>query len=112
MLEISTIFNQLRRKITIVILASLVWLISLPATSVQADGYYSEKDHKADINKPYYSSKERRVTITESARPYYSTKDRKQERVIRTTPATGNDYIESGKRPGEVIPKDLETRNR
>ncbi|KZL48617.1 hypothetical protein A2T98_17060 [Nodularia spumigena CENA596] len=106
MLKTLKIFTQLRRKITIVLLASFVWLITFPTTSVQADGYYSEKNNKAVISKPYYT-KERQVEIKEvPATPYYSTKERKKTKVIIKTPATANDYIESGKRGQEVIPQD------
>ncbi|MBW4645549.1 MAG: hypothetical protein KME23_21615 [Goleter apudmare HA4340-LM2] len=112
MMEISKILNQFCRQITIVILTCLVWIISLPTTPVQADGYYSAKDHKVERNEPYYSLKERRVRVTETARPYYSTKDRKQERVIKTRPGITDDYIDTGRRAGELTPQDLKTGNR
>ncbi|MFS0515909.1 hypothetical protein ACEYW6_14505 [Nostoc sp. UIC 10607] len=110
MLEIQRIFNQLRRKIAIVMLASLVWLISLPATSVQAEGYYSEKNHKVEVNKPYYTTKDRRVAQTESSKPYYATKERQKVKV--KIPATGDNYIDSGKRATEGISRDSESESR
>jgi hypothetical protein len=94
MMEINQIFNQFFRRITIVILMCLAWLISLSATPVHADGYYSTKDHKLEINQPYYSTKEHRIKVTEPAKPYYSTKERKQERIIKTKPRISEDYIE------------------
>lgn len=112
MMAISKIFKQFFRRITTVILICLAWLISVSATPVQADGYYSAKDHKVERTQPYYSTKERRIKVTEPARPYYSTKDRTQERVIKTKPATGDNYIDSrrqtrdenlGKRSGEQL---------
>lgn len=95
MMEISSIFKQFFRRITIVILICLAWLISVSATPVQADGFYSAKDHKVERTQPYYSIKERRINVTEPARPYYSTKERKQERVIKTKPEIGDNYIDS-----------------
>ncbi|GAX37166.1 hypothetical protein [Nodularia sp. NIES-3585] len=98
MLKSQKIFTQLYRKLTMVLLASLVWLVTFPMTSVQADGYYSEKN-KAAITKPYYVDKERKVVVQKvPAKPYYSTKERKKAKVIIKTPATTGDHIESGKR--------------
>jgi hypothetical protein len=110
MLEIKRVFNQLHRKIFVVMLAALVWLISLPTISVQAEGYFSTKTHKVEVTKPYYTTRDRNLVQTEPSKPYYSTKERSKVKV--TAPGTGDDYIESGKRAGEVIPKDLETGNR
>ncbi|WP_017654367.1 hypothetical protein [Fortiea contorta] len=112
MLKIQKIFHQLHHKITIVILASLVWLITLPTTAAQADGYYTNKDHRTEINQPYYSTKERHIAISEHAKPYYSTRDRRHERIIRTTPATHDDYLDSGVRPGEAVPRDFRSETR
>jgi hypothetical protein len=106
MLAIRNIFNQLQRKIALVMLAGLIWLISLPTNSVEAAGYYSVKDHKAEVVRPYYVTKERHIARTEQTTPYYATKNR---RHITTT---GDDYIESGKRAAEVIPKELGTGKR
>lgn len=110
MLEIKRVFSQLHRKFAIVVLASVIWLISLPAPLVQAAGYYSAENHQVEINRPYYTTKERRIAPTETNRPYYTTKERTKAKL--NTPATGEDYIESGKRAGEVIPKDLGTGSR
>lgn len=110
MLEIKSVFNRLRRKFAIVILACLIWLISLPAPLVQAAGYYSAENQKVEINRPYYANKERKVARTEANRPYYTTKERNKAKL--NTPATSDDYVESGKRAGEVIPKDLGTGSR
>ncbi|MEH1970757.1 MULTISPECIES: hypothetical protein [unclassified Nostoc] len=103
MLEIQRIFNQLRRKIAIVMLAGLFWLISLPAISAQAEGYYSKKNHKVEATKPYYATKDRRVQ-NEPSRPYYATKERQKQKA--NIPATGDDYLDSGRRGIEGIPRD------
>ncbi|MBD2387290.1 hypothetical protein [Cylindrospermum sp. FACHB-282] len=110
MLEIKRIFNQLHRKLAIVMLASVIWLISLPAPLAQSAGYYSAETHKLEVTRPYYASKERKIARSEANRPYYTIKERNQSKL--KTPATGDDYIESGKRAGEVIPKDLGTGSR
>lgn len=89
MTEIIRTFHQLRRKIAVVLLAGLLAFISLPATSVQAAGYYSGD----------YSSS--------------SVIEQKIGQNANHTPKIGGDnYIESGKRAGEVIPKDLGTGSR
>lgn len=106
MLTIKNILNQWRRKIALLVLSGLIWLISLPTNSVEATGYYSVKDHKTEVVKPYYTRKERPIARTETTRPYYTTQNRKR---ITTT---GDDYIESGKRATEVIPKELGTDKR
>jgi hypothetical protein len=111
MLEMKRLFNQMHRQIAIVMLACLIWLIGLPMLSAQAAGYYSLKNHKVEITRPYYSTKEHRLVRTEVVRPFYSNKDRVKAKVY-TTPEMGDDYIESGKRAGEVIPKDLGTGSR
>jgi hypothetical protein len=109
--KIKRLFNQKHRQLAIFMLAWLIWLIGLPMLSVQATGYYSDKNHKMEITRPYYSTKEGRLIIDEPVRPFYSIQDRRKEKVY-TTPAIGDDYIESGKRAGEVIPKDLGTGSR
>lgn len=109
MLQIKTELNQMCRKFTIVILASLIWLISLPAPLVQAAGYYSAENQKVEVTRPYYATKERTARY-ESSKPYYTTKERNKSKL--NTPVIGDDYVESGKRAGEVIPKDLGTGSR
>ncbi|HLO86742.1 MAG TPA: hypothetical protein VK203_17315 [Nostocaceae cyanobacterium] len=94
---------------TVLLLVSLVWIISLPVATVQAEGYYGNKAHKTDVRKPYYSTHDRVLTPeTEQFLPYYSSPERRKEKVY-TTPRTGESYTESGRRAGEVIPKDLGT---
>ncbi|WP_191760122.1 hypothetical protein [Komarekiella delphini-convector] len=109
MLEIQRIFNLVRGKIGIVLLAGLVWLISLPAASVQADGYYSEKAHKVEVSKPYYFTKERKVTQTEHSKPYYATNNHQKKANLAQT---DDDYIEKGKRTTQSIPQELRSRSR
>lgn len=105
MLKAQQIFSQLCRKFTLVLLASLVWLITLPATSVQADGYYAEENNKAAVTKPYYVAKERQIVVKEEpAKPYYSTKKRTKKKVIIKTPETVDGQ--------KVIPPDLKTDTR
>ncbi|MEA5567194.1 hypothetical protein [Anabaena sp. UHCC 0399] len=106
MLEIKHILHQWQRKIVLVMLTGLIWLISLPTNSVEATGYYSVKDHKAELVRPYYATRERHIAGTEITRPYYTTKDR-----TRIT-TTGDNYIESGKRGTEVMPKEIGTGKR
>lgn len=92
MLKIQRIFNAVRGKIGIVLLAALVWLISLPAASVQADSYYSQKAHKIEVSKPYYATnnRQKKVNLAE----------------------TDDDYIDKGKRTAQSIPQDLRSRSR
>lgn len=105
MLKAQKILRQMYRQLTIVLIASLVWLVTLPTNSVQADGYYSEKNHHAAISKPYYVAKDRQVVVKEvPAQPYYSTKKRSKKKVIIQTPETVN-----GK---TMIPQDLKTGTR
>jgi hypothetical protein len=111
MLKIKSIFDQISRKLVLSILVSLVLLLSLPVASVHASGYYSDKTHKVEIVRPFYSTKERKIVRDEVVRPFYSTQERRKEKVY-TTPSSSDDYIESGKRAGEVIPKDLGTGSR
>ncbi|MBD2293094.1 hypothetical protein H6G06_06240 [Anabaena sphaerica FACHB-251] len=111
MLEIKRLFNQMHRKVAIVMSAGLIWLMSLPMLPVQAAGYYSQKTHQVEITRPFFSTKERELVRTEPVRHYYSAQDRRKEKVY-TTPEMGDDYIESGKRAGEVIPKELGTGSR
>ncbi|MGM3306302.1 hypothetical protein ACSQ6I_10020 [Anabaena sp. WFMT] len=111
MMEIKRLFHQMHRQLALIILTSFIWLISLPMLSAQAAGYFSEKTHKVEITHPYYSTQDRRVAVNEPFRPFYSNQNRRKEKVY-TTPEIGDDYIESGKRAGEVIPKDLGTGSR
>jgi hypothetical protein len=101
MLAIKKRFNQWQRKITLVIFAGLILVMSLPTNSVEAAGYYSVKEHKTGIIRPYYTTKERTIAHTEITRPYYATPNRKP----RTT--TGDNYMERSKRSTEVIPQEL-----
>ncbi|QSJ17608.1 hypothetical protein JYQ62_01630 [Nostoc sp. UHCC 0702] len=111
MLEMQRIFNQFRRQIAILLLVTLVWIMSLPANSVQADGYFSNQSHRVEKTKPYYSTKERRLVQNEYYEPYYTSKERHREKAIRNQPQTGNE-IDSGKRTKEVRPQDLGSRSR
>lgn len=106
MLVIKNILHQWQRKIALFMSACLICLISLPITSVEAAGYYSLKDHNTEVGRPYYTIKERHITSNESRTPYYATKQRKN------ITNTGDDYVESGKRAAEVIPKELGTGKR
>lgn len=90
MLEISRVLNQLRRKIAVIILASLLSLISLPAASAHAVGYYS-----GDYSSNTHVSKQKMGS-------YANTKPE----------IGGDDYIESGKRAAQAIPQELETGSR
>lgn len=101
MLAIKNRFNQWHRKITLVILTGLILLISFPTNSVEAAGYYSVKEHKTGVMRPYYTTKERPIAHTETTTPYYATPNRK----LRTT--TGDNYMERSKRSTEVIPQEL-----
>ncbi|MFH7028304.1 MAG: hypothetical protein ACHBN1_23615 [Heteroscytonema crispum UTEX LB 1556] len=85
MLAINRTLNKMRRQIATIMLAGLVWLISLPVTSAQAEGYFGEKNHNVQAT----------------------------AKNLKNLPDTsGDDYIESGKRAAEVIPKDLGTGSR
>ncbi|WP_414529310.1 hypothetical protein [Nodularia chucula] len=102
MLKAQKILSQLCRQLTIVLLASLVWFATFPTNSVQADGYYSEKNHHAAITKPYYVAKDRHVVVKEVlAKPYYSTKERSKKKVIIQTSETVDGQ--------KMIPQDLKT---
>ncbi|ARV59237.1 hypothetical protein BZZ01_11910 [Nostocales cyanobacterium HT-58-2] len=102
MLEINKIFHQLRRQFAVVLLAALVLFVSLPAPSSQAAGYYSGDYSSKEKTAPYYVTKGRATKAEE-----------KMGRYANKRPNIGkDDYIESGKRAGEVIPKDLGTGTR
>lgn len=104
MLKIPKRFIQFCRKLTLLVLASLVWFATFATTSVQADGYYSEKNDQA-ITKPYYVAKERKIAVQEvPAKPYYSTKERSKKKVIIQTPETVDGQ--------KMIPQDLKTGTR
>ncbi|HYW19870.1 MAG TPA: hypothetical protein VE956_11270 [Nodularia sp. (in: cyanobacteria)] len=106
MLKAQKIFRQSYRKLTIVLLAGFIWFMSLPTSSVQAEGYYQEKSHNVAVSKPYYGNKSRKLIVqTEAIKPYYSTKERKQQKVMIKTPTTVDHSIESRKRSEEIIPK-------
>ncbi|WP_242038855.1 hypothetical protein [Anabaena lutea] len=111
MLAIKRVLNQISRTISLFMLAGLIWLMGLPMLSVHADGFYSEKTHKIEMTKPFYSIKQRRIAINEPFKPYYSTQERHKQKVY-ITPTTEEDYIESRKGAGEVIPKNLGTGSR
>lgn len=83
MLAFKSILNQLRSSIAIAFLAGLVFLTSLPA-SAQAVGFYSGD---------------------------FATKDHHNLQAA-TPEVTDDNYLESGKRAAEVIPKDLGTGDR
>jgi hypothetical protein len=92
MLTINRVFKQIARQIAVVMLVSLVSVFSFSATSAQAAGYYSGD----------YST----LNNTTEA-------EAKMGRNANMTPdISGDDYIESGKRAAEVIPKDLGTGSR
>ncbi|MDH6058019.1 hypothetical protein [Umezakia ovalisporum] len=101
MLEIQKNSHNIHKwhhQLVIVLVAGLLWFMTLPTAVVQAAGYYQGKNHNVEIAKPYYATKERKILIeTEPNKPYYSTKERKKERVIIKTPATKDHAIESGK---------------
>lgn len=111
-MEIKKKFNQICRQILLVILATLIWMISLPSTSVQADGYYSDKPHKTERTSRYYTNKQRNLELSETNRPYYSTKERSREKALKDAAEARERYVENGQRTGEVISPDVETRNR
>jgi hypothetical protein len=108
MLEIQRIFDRFRRQIAIVLLFALVWIISLPTASVQANGYFSEKPRQVEATKPYFSVKNRIIAENEHFKPYYATKEHLKEKVIRNQPET-SDRIENGRRVKEAIPRDLDS---
>jgi hypothetical protein len=85
MLAVNKNWNKMRRQIAAVMLAALIWLISLPVTSAQAEGYFGGKDQN----------------VQSTAKNLKNLPD-----------VSGDDYIESGKRAAEVIPKDLGTGSR
>lgn len=92
MLAFNRIFNQLRRKMAVVLLAGLVWFVTLPALSVQAAGYYSGD----------YSTKVGTERAEEKMGSYANVKP----------DLSGDKYFESGKEAAEVIPKNLGTGER
>ncbi len=87
MVEIIRTFDQLRRKIAVVLLAGLLAFISLPATSDQAAGYYSG-DYSSN------SAIEQKI----GQKPNHIPK------------IDGDNYIESAKRAGEELGNDQPQR--
>jgi hypothetical protein len=108
MLKMKFIWQRFCQQTAIVMLTCLVCLLSMPIAAVQAAGYYVEKTHHLETSRPYYSTKVHPRNRTENFLPYYSNQDRRKEKNY-LTPSSGDDYIESGKRAGEVIPKELGT---
>jgi hypothetical protein len=107
MLEIKKIFH----KITFFMLAGFVWMM-IPATNAQAAGYYS-----GDLSTQDHYRLERAAHGNQGGvAPYFANKDRVEEKMGRNTNVTPNigedDYVESGKRAAEVIPKELGTGSR
>ncbi|BAB75432.1 hypothetical protein ACN23B_18745 [Anabaena sp. FACHB-709] len=86
MLEPKDVLKQLFCKIGLFILAGLIWVISLPIISVEAAGYYGEKNHKVEVSRPYYTNKQRRIDRPQNSQPYYANKDRKKEKASIRTP--------------------------
>jgi hypothetical protein len=108
MLNLQSLLHQLSRKITIFMISCVAVLISLPTTSVLADGYYSAKDHRLERVAPYYTIQDRRISRIEAEKPYYTTKERQQSKAARYN----EEYIKTGKRTNEIIPEELQTRSR
>jgi hypothetical protein len=97
MLEIKKIFH----KITFFMLAGFVWIM-IPATNAQAAGYYS-----GDLSTQDHYRLERAAHGNQGVAPYFA------NRNADVTPNIGeDDYVESGKRAAEVIPKELGTGSR
>lgn len=86
MLELKDVLTQLSCKVGLFILAALLWLITLPTTPVEAGGYYAEKNHRAELSRPYFSNRQRRIDRYEASQPYYGNKDRRKQKAnIRTS---------------------------
>ena len=83
MLEIKSIFKLLRHVILSVMVAGLVWLTGLPTASVQA-----------------------------GPAAYTASKAENIDPSVQAPLQSADDYIESGKKAAEVIPKDLGTGSR
>ncbi|GAB1538548.1 hypothetical protein NUACC21_12100 [Scytonema sp. NUACC21] len=91
MLDYNTRLNQLRRKIAVVLLAGLVWFISLPALSVQAAGYYSgDYSTNSSAIKAGIEKAEEKMGSYANIKPNID----------------GDDYLESGKGAAQALPKD------
>jgi hypothetical protein len=98
MLEIKRIFH----KIAFFMLAGFVWIM-IPATKAQAAGYYS-----GDLSTQDHYKLERAAHGNQAGvSPYFA-----NEKANLTPNIGEDDYVESGKRAGEVIPKDLGTGSR
>ncbi|WP_339391275.1 hypothetical protein [Nostoc sp. CMAA1605] len=101
MLTIKNKLNHWRHNIILGILIGLIWLLGLPTNSAAAAGYYSAREHKAELATPYYTHQQRRIGYTEPTSPYYKAKNRKH--ITRSS----DDYLESGKPSREVNPQEL-----
>ncbi|WP_427156915.1 hypothetical protein ACQFX9_16025 [Aliinostoc sp. HNIBRCY26] len=101
MLIIKNKLNQWQCNIILGMLIGLIWLLGLPTNSVDAAGYYSVRDHKAELATPYYTHQQRRIGYTEPTSPYYKAKNRKH--ITRSS----DDYLENGKPSREVNPLEL-----
>ncbi|BAZ40112.1 hypothetical protein NIES4101_60730 [Calothrix sp. NIES-4101] len=90
--------RRLYRHFAIVLMVGFISFFSLQVTPVQAEGFYTFKNHKNDQVAPHKGNKERFFSgVSENAA--------KADEMNKK-------YIESGKRAGEVIPKDLGTGSR
>jgi hypothetical protein len=104
-----------KSSIGIALLVCLVSFFSLPILPAQAEGFSVLKNHTTEKVAPFYSGKNtNKVTDKKEFTPFYS----HQGYIARTSENAAkaqqmnDDYIKSGKRAAEVIPKDLGTGSR
>ncbi len=116
LLELKKHLNNLYCKIAIVFMAGLISLVGLQASPAQAEGFYFAKNQQSEKVSPYFSGKHvNKASKKNELRPFYNNKERQISRASENAEKAqqmNDDYIESGKRAAEVIPKDLGTGSR
>lgn len=115
-LEFKKHLNSLYCKIAIVFMVSLISLLGLQVSPVQAEGFYGFRQQKTEKTSPYFSGKHvDKASKKSEFTPFYNNKSRQISRASENAAKAqkmGDDYIESGKRAAEVIPKNLGTGSR
>ncbi|WP_245912236.1 hypothetical protein [Brunnivagina elsteri] len=97
-------------------MVGLISLVSLQVSSAQAESVYVAKQQKTEKNSPYFSGKHVNKTSNKNELTHFY--DKKVRQISRTSENAAkaqqmnDDYIKSGKRAAEVIPKDLGTGSR
>jgi hypothetical protein len=106
LLELKKHLSNAFCKIIIVFMVGLISLVCLQVPPAQAEGFYVVKKQKIEKVTPYFAGKHVNNTANKGRQI-----SRTSENAVKAQQMS-DDYIESGKRAAEVIPKDLGTGSR